>query len=204
MSNPPTENRRPPQTESRPSEQERGDQRQSDQKRGEQDLEQVYAELQAFRAGFSTLLLATLNAEGEPDASYAAYVALDGDFYVFVSELSIHTKNLLEAGRASVLFIENEQEAAHLFARRRLTFQCQAEEVARENPTAEDILARFDAQFGALIATLRELQDFHLIRLRPHHARYVSGFAKAFVIDDVQLASIRHLRDQGHRRRAQA
>ncbi|TVQ85751.1 MAG: HugZ family protein [Chromatiaceae bacterium] len=168
------------------------------------DLQQVYAELQQFRTSFATLLMATSNSAGEPDASYAAYIEEDGDFYCFLSELSIHTRNLRERPRVSALFIENEASAGHLFARRRLIFTCEVEEVARDSTRCEALLDRFAGQFGALIATLRGLDDFHLFRLRPRHARYVSGFAKAFVIDDVALAEIRHLRDQGHRRRASA
>jgi putative heme iron utilization protein len=163
------------------------------------DLGKVYAEVLRFREGFATLLMATVDPDGEPDASYAAYVEEGGDFYVFVSELSVHTKNLLESGRVSVLFIEEEASAGHLFARRRLTFRCRAEEIARGSIGCETILDRFEVRFGALIATLRGLQDFHLVRLRPESARYVSGFAKAFAIDDVQLAEIRHIRDKGHR-----
>lgn len=166
------------------------------------DLQQVYAELQQFRTGFDSLLMATSNHAGEPDASYAAYIEEDGDFYCLLSELSIHTRNLRERPQVSVLFIENEASAGHLFARRRLTFACSVEEVARESARCEALLDRFAEQFGALIATLRGLDDFHLFRLRPRHARYVSGFAKAFVIDDVALAEVRHLREQGHRRRA--
>ena len=163
------------------------------------DLAQVYAEVMRFREGFATLLMATVAPDGEPDASYAAYIEEDGDFYVFVSELSAHTKNLLESGRVSVLFIEEEAAAGHLFARRRLTYRCRAEEFARGSIGCETLLDRFELRFGALIVTLRGLRDFHLVRLRPVSARYVSGFAKAFAIDDVQLAEIRHLRDQGHR-----
>ena len=45
-------------------------------------------------------------------ASYAAYVERDGDYYVYLSERALHTCNLLDNGRVSVLFIENEGGAA--------------------------------------------------------------------------------------------
>lgn len=168
----------------------------------EAQLAEVWAELQALRRDFRTLLMATCATDGEPDASYAAYVVWGGDFLVLVSELSPHTRNLLDTGRASLLFIEDEGRAAHLFARRRLTFHCDAQEVPRDTPLAAEMLARFESEFGTLIKTLKGLDDFHLIRLRPLRARYVAGFAKAYAIDDIDLARVRHIRDQGHRRRA--
>lgn len=167
----------------------------------EAQLVQVWEELQAFRRGFRTLLMATHGQDGEPDASYAAYVDWEGDFLVFVSELSAHTRNLRETGRASVLFIEDEGAAAHLFARRRLTFRCEVAEIPRDSPLAVEMLGRFETEFGALIQTLKGLDDFHLLRLRPLRARYVAGFARAFEIEDVEVARIRHIRDKGHRRR---
>lgn len=158
------------------------------------DLRQVYEELTRFREGFSTLLMATVAADGEPEASYAPYVEEGGDFYIFVSELSSHTANLMHSGRVGILFIEDESSNRNLFARRRLSFQCRAEEVARTTAGFDSILGRFEARFGGLIATLKALNDFHLIRLRPQSGRYVTGFAKAFAIDDVALGEIRHIR----------
>lgn len=158
------------------------------------DLRQVYEELIRFREGFSTLLMATIGADGEPEASYAPYVEQGGDFYIFVSELSSHTANLMQSGRVGILFIEDESSNRNLFARRRLSYRCRAEVVARTTAGFDTILDRFEARFGGLIATLKGLNDFHLIRLSPQSARYVTGFAKAYAIDDVTLAQIRHIR----------
>jgi putative heme iron utilization protein len=163
------------------------------------DLDAIYEELQRFRAGFSTLSMATCGPDGEPDASYAPYVELDGNLYVFVSALSTHTANLAETGRVSVLFIEEETTAAHPFVRRRLTFQCRVEEIARDRDGYAAVLDLFETRFGGLVATLRGLADFHLLRLHPERGRYVKGFGKAFAIDDVGLARIRHIRENGRR-----
>lgn len=164
------------------------------------DLQDVREELEQLRAGFSTLLLATVSADGLPDASYAAYVERDGDYYVYVSELSTHTRNMASNGRASALFIENEAHAGHLFARKRLTYQCEAIEVARDAAAFDPIMQAFAERFGQLIDTLRGLQDFHLFRLRPMRGRYVAGFARAYEMDSAELQQIRHIREQGHRR----
>lgn len=162
------------------------------------DLQSLHQDIETLRATFQTVLMATADAEGVPEASYAAYLEDAGDYHVFLSELSTHTRNLMENARASLLFIEGESEAGHLFARRRLTLQCEAIEVSR-GPEFERLLDAMAARFGKLIATLRELQDFHLFRLRPVRGAYVAGFARAYVMDDATLKSLRHVRDKGHR-----
>lgn len=164
------------------------------------DLDTIRAEYEVFHENFDTLLMATADGVGEPVASYAAYVRDGLDFYVYVSELAAHTRNLKEQGKVSVLFIEDESAAKSPFARRRVTYQCGAEEIARGDAGFDPILDAFSRKFGALIdGTLRELKDFHLYRLRPRKASYVSGFARAFVIEGDELNSVRHRNDVGHR-----
>ena len=162
------------------------------------DLNAIREDLELLRKDFATLLMATTSEQGEPNASYAAYVELDGEYFVYVSELSIHTQNLLANGRACVLFIENEANAGHLFARKRLTYQCDAFEVNRGSELFADVLDKFAERFGALIGTLGELQDFHLFKLSPKHGLFVAGFAKAYELDDLPRGEIRHIRDKGH------
>ncbi len=166
------------------------------------ELENVQQELTALRRSFSTLQLATVNPLGEPDASYAAYVEHEGHYYVFISELASHTCNLLHNRRASVLFIENEAEADHLLARKRLSYQCAAERVERNKSEFDVVLEQFAFRFGNLIDTLRGLRDFHLFRLTPVRGLYVAGFAKAYAMDADDLGQLRHLRDRGHQQAA--
>lgn len=151
-------------------------------------------ELQAFRSRFACVLMATVNRDGSPEASYAPFVEEGGDFHVYVSELSPHTANLRDRGRVSVLFIEDETASRTPFARRRLTVQCSAREVPRGTPPFERVLGLLQARFGALVETLRGLPDFHLFRLSPGAARYVSGFGQAFELDRLAPAEARHLK----------
>jgi len=164
------------------------------------DLDTVRTEYEAFPDAFDSLLMATCDGVGEPTASYAPYLRDGIDFYVYVSELAAHTRNLREQGKVSVFFVEDETKAKTVFARKRVTFNCTALEVPREDATFDAMLDRFSAKFGTLVqTTLRELKDFHLYRLRPHKASYVSGFARAFVIEGDDLNLIRHRNDVGHR-----
>ena len=131
----------------------------------------------------NTLLLSTHSEAGNADISYAPYVREDATFYIFVSELAQHTKNLLAHPQASVLFIEAESESANLFARQRLTLDCQAREIHKTNPIYAHQLEAMTEKFGAVIDVLRGLTDFHLLALTPNHGRFVAGFGKTFEVD---------------------
>ena len=163
------------------------------------DLDQIAVECRSFITQFQSLQLATVSPEGVPEASYAPYVQFGRDYYVYVSELSRHTRNLASVPRASVLFIENEVDAKHLFARRRLTFSCRCEEISRESEHFEHMLNTFEEKFGDFMAMLRNLEDFHLFRVTPEQGTYVAGFARAFELIGENLDRVRHINDTGHR-----
>lgn len=162
-------------------------------------LELVLDDSQNFPTQFKTLHLATCSLQGEPEASYAAYVEHDGHYYVYVSELAAHTRNLMETGRCAVLFIESEGDAKHLFARRRLALQCVAAEALRGSPQFDLIMDKFEEKFGNFMAMMRKLSDFHLLQLQPTHGNYVAGFAKAYALEGPGLKDIKLRSEQGHR-----
>jgi putative heme iron utilization protein len=163
------------------------------------DLETVRAEYEVFPERFDSLLMATVSSEGEPNASYAAYVRQGSDFYVYISELAAHTRNLKEQGKVSVFFIENEADSKNLFARKRITYQCTAHHMPRDEAGFAPMMEKFSQKFGDTMDTLRDMKDFHLYRLHPLKATYVSGFARAFVVEGEELDKVRHLNDVGHR-----
>lgn len=145
------------------------------------DIAAVTAEYQAFRKGFQTLVLSTVD-DGVPQASYAPFIEHEGALFVYVSELAAHTRHLLHTGRCAVLLIEDERECRNLFARRRVSCQCTAGEIDQDNEHGRQILARMQAQFGNIFELLQTLKDFHLIRLDIVDGSYVAGFGKAFAI----------------------
>lgn len=159
----------------------------------ERSTEALHRECLAFQGTFRSLLLATADPSGLPRPSYAPFVAGGfGVFYIYVSALSQHTRDLEHGSRAGVLLIEDEGQARNIFARRRLSFDCEAMLIAREDPEWGRILDRFEARFGALVATLRGLADFRLYRLAAGSGGYVRGFGQAFSLKGPDLDEIRH------------
>ncbi len=164
----------------------------------EQSPEALQRECRAFQDGFRSLLMATADPSGLPRPSYAPFVAGGfGVFYIYVSALSQHTRDLERDPRVGVLLIEDEGQAQNIFARRRLSFDCEAALIARQAPQWDRILERFQARFGKLVATLRGLADFRLYRLTAGSGGYVRGFGQAFSLQGPDLDEIRRLGRSG-------
>jgi len=131
-----------------------------------------------------TLLLATVSTHAEPECSYAPYVTDEHKvFYIFVSELATHTKNMMDTQKASILFIKPEQETKNFFVRERVIFDCTISEIQQDDELFNRQLSRMNDQFGETVELLRSLSDFHLLALTPVKGRYIAGFGKAFTID---------------------
>lgn len=140
-------------------------------------------------------LLATVNEDGSPLASYAPF-AVDEDkhFYLFVSTLSQHTANLARSGRASLLLIADEAHSPQIFARERLTFQCAATEIARDDEAWPAAAALYTARFGSMFQLLRSLADFRMVRLTPQQGQLVVGFGQAYALGGEKLEVLSHRR----------
>ena len=152
-----------------------------------------------FAATQKTLVLATCNRDGLPEASYAPFVEHDGDYYVYVSELAVHCANLLIGGRCSIMFIADEAQSRNLFARERVVLQCEISEIARDTPGFEHAMTAMTQKFGSTMKVIGKLTDFHLFKLAPVDGGYVGGFAKAYRLSGEKLREIRWRNEKGHR-----
>lgn len=152
-----------------------------------------------FRREFKTVVLGTTSADGMPEASVApAVVDEDGGFYVYVSTMAAHTRNLLGTGRASVMLIEDETASAQLLARRRLTFPGTAAAISRDDPQFAVVMTQLKAKFGEVMEMLEGMTDFHLIRILPGPGRLVVGFGQAYTVDPQDWTQVTPVGGGGH------
>ncbi|MEO0508971.1 MAG: pyridoxamine 5'-phosphate oxidase family protein [Verrucomicrobiota bacterium] len=169
------------------------------------EFEKAHEGYQALLEGFQSVQLGTTTPDGVPEASYSPSV-LDEKrhFYVHVSELSAHTSNLMDTGKASVMIIEDEGTCENLFARKRVTFTCTATQIERHNEEWEKVMLHFEEKFGKMIGFLKTMEDFHLFRLEPSFARLVLGFGKAYDVTGSAMDEITHVAGKGiaHRKEA--
>lgn len=154
-------------------------------------------EVREFRDSRQTLQLATITPDGIPNASYAPFAFDSQAYYVLVSDIAAHGRNLKNNRQVSILMIEDESECKQIYARKRLTFDAQAELVERSSEIWVQGIEALKARFGEIIDDLSQLGDFNLYRLVPESGRYVKGFGQAFVISGDDMLDFVHL-TQGH------
>lgn len=133
-----------------------------------------------LQTSMQSVQLATVGADGEPHSGYTPFLMEGNQVIVFVSQLALHTRDLLANGRASVMIISDESSSSQIFARSRVSYQCLAEIVARESEDYDVLLDRFEQRHGKMIGLLRQLPDFVLFRLIPQRGQLVVGFGKAY------------------------
>ncbi|WP_312296411.1 pyridoxamine 5'-phosphate oxidase family protein [Chryseobacterium sp.] len=144
-----------------------------------------------------SIILATVDAEGNPNSSYAPFVQEGNTFYILVSFMAKHTKNLSEGRKTSVMFIEDESDTKQIYARERLTLEVKSSQIERDSETWNTIVARLKKAHGKVVDVISEMGDFILIALQPVKGSYVNGFGSAYFVDE-NLEIIEHRNDVNH------
>ena len=134
-----------------------------------------------------TLQLATVDKQGKPNASYAPFVCCNDGYYILISEMAMHTKNILVNPNVSLMIIEDESEADSLHSRKRLTLDATALLVSHETNKWSEVTKVMIERLGDTVNTLVQLSDFHLIHLQPKQGLYVKGFGKAYPVSSNDL-----------------
>ncbi len=155
----------------------------------------LQASFRHFKQRVKTLQLATMTHKGKPNASYSPFVMdQDGNMYIFVSQLASHTQDLLQNPKVSVLLIQDEAEARQIFARERISYQCNVEKVKKDSDDYLLMLNSMEERFGNVIELLKSLPDFILFRLIPYKGQYVKGFGKAYKLVGDGLLELEHVK----------
>ena len=166
------------------------------------DNSALETEIADFIKSRRSLQLATLGEDGIPYASYAPFAFSDNGFYILISEIAVHAKNLQLNPSASAMIIEDEDSASELFARMRVSYQLEATLIEVDTPAWTKGVETLVERQGKLINHLSQHADFKLFELTPTKGRFVKGFGRAYALKGTGLLdnSIEHLRD-GHVKR---
>ena len=156
-------------------------------------------EIKEFRQERRTIQLATVDAEGRPNVSYAPYVQNQEGYFVLISQIARHARNLLENPNVSLMMIEDEDSSKQLFARKRLTFDAVATVVERDTEMWQQVVGQMKDRFGEIIDGLSQLEDFVLFNLKAEQGLFVKGFGQAYQVSGDDLVDFVHLRE-GHKR----
>jgi len=156
-------------------------------------------EIQEFRHERCTLQLATVDGEGRPNVSYAPFVQNQEGYFILISHIARHARNLDINPQVSIMMIEDEATAKQLFARKRLTFDAVAQPVERSSDLWLQVIGQMADRFGDIIDNLKQLEDFTLYCLKPEKGLFVKGFGQAYQVSGDDLVDFVHL-EQGHRK----
>ncbi|MBY6196169.1 heme utilization protein HutZ [Vibrio hangzhouensis] len=156
-------------------------------------------EIKEFRQNRKTIQLATVDEEGRPNVSYAPFVQNQEGYFVLISQIARHARNLESNPYVSLMMIEDETESKQLFARKRLTFDAVATTVERDSDLWHQVIAQMQQRFGEIIDGLSQLQDFILFNLKAEQGLFVKGFGQAYQVSGDDLVDFVHLQE-GHRK----
>ncbi|MEZ9288267.1 heme utilization protein HutZ [Vibrio lentus] len=156
-------------------------------------------EIKEFRQERRTLQLATVDEEGRPNVSYAPFVQNQEGYFVLISDIARHARNLKANPQVSLMMIEDEDSSKQLYARKRLTFDAQASVVERETELWSQVIGQMQERFGEIIDGLSQLQDFSLFNLKAENGLFVKGFGQAYQVSGDDLVDFVHLQE-GHKK----
>ena len=149
--------------------------------------------------GMNSIILSTVDSKGLPNSSYAPSVIDDqNNFFIYISELSKHTSNLISNPNLSMMIVKDESESENIFGRKRFTMTAKAEIVKRDSDDWVSSVRLMEKKFGESITFLKDMTDFHLFKLVPSEGLLVHGFARAFRCSGQGLNDINYLNEKGH------
>jgi len=133
--------------------------------------------------GYQSVILGTQGDNRYPFSSYAPFY-YDGELvYIFISNIATHAKNMQAIPKASAFFIEDEGISQNIFARKRISLQCDVSVVTRDEDTFADIMTHFQSKFdSAMVTMLMNMKDFNLYALKPIYGEATFGFGEAYNI----------------------
>ena len=161
----------------------------TESERAKRDPAEILATL---REDMRSVLLSTLGEDGLPHSGYTPFVFDGADLIIFVSQLSLHTRDLLHNGQVSAMLIADEQQSQQIFARTRVSYQCKAIVVAKDDDSYDALLDQLHEGHGKMIGLLRQLPDFVLFRLQPIKGQFVMGFGQAYHLTGEKLDRFEH------------
>ena len=161
---------------------------------GVQELEALAGERDAILTAARTVIIAA-GGEDVPEIGVTPMVRHDGHMYIYPSRLSAHVRQMLAAGRAQFLLVQDEGDAQNIWARKRIKITSKITEIERNSDEFNTVSDVFSEVHGPTMNLIRDFSDFHMLRLAPENGVMVLGFAKAYRLEGVAMGIVSHLRE---------
>ncbi|TEY04474.1 HugZ family heme oxygenase [Campylobacter sp. US33a] len=154
------------------------------------NLDSVKQEMLEFMREFNSVCLATLSPSGSVVCSYAPLIQCEEGNFIYISEVSEHFANIKEhPNNIEVMFLEDESQAASVILRKRVRFKAVAKFMPRDE-SFDRIYDIFEKRADKAVKMIRNMLDFHLIKLEFEEGRFVKGFGQAYNVKNGELTHI--------------
>jgi heme iron utilization protein len=108
------------------------------------------------------------------------------EFYILISQLAVHTKNIFENNKLSLMICQPENETKNPNSLARITLIGKAIIVEKSNKNYSSIKQNYlNKNLSSEI--LFNLGDFQIFRIIVEQARFVAGFAKTYNLSTKSL-----------------
>lgn len=140
---------------------------------------------------YQSVILGSLSENGYPFSSYAPCYYDGEKIYIFISDIATHSKNIQNTGKASALFIEDEKQSNNIFARKRITLQCDVNIIQRDDTSFIPIMDAFQSKYeNNTLGMLMGMSDFNLYALTPIYGEATFGFGEAYNIGGEKMNTL--------------
>lgn len=137
--------------------------------------------LNEFLKDIKSLTISSLDDKGQPFSSYAPYVKFNHKYYVYLSLMAKHSHNLIINPISSIFFSEDEKDCKNIFAKKRVSIQCNTSKLEQDTNKETEVLDEFRNKFGEdMVNMLKKMGDFYLFEFTPFYGEAVFGFGKAY------------------------
>ena len=92
---------------------------------------------------FKSTVLSTIDENGAPFTSYAPFIKNENKYYVYISSIAKHSRNLSQTPKVSLFFAEDEASCENIFARKRAVLQCNSNKLQRDTETFNNLIDIF-------------------------------------------------------------
>lgn len=133
-----------------------------------------------FLNNFQSVVISTLNEDKTPFTSYAPFIKKDSKYYVYISTMARHTRNMEKDNNTSLFFVEDEKTAGNIFARKRVVLECNSKRLARDNDKFEELMDNFEEVHGKTVQMLRGMKDFSIYEFQVKGGEAIFGFGEAY------------------------
>jgi len=141
------------------------------------------ATMNKFISNIKTAIIATIDSNNRPFSSYAPYIYDNNNFYIYISDIATHAKNIQANPNASLFFTEDESKTENIFARKRISLQCISKKIARDSSRFKEILSLFEKKFdSSTVSMLKKMTDFNLYELNVQSGEATFGFGEAYTV----------------------